>query len=113
MNKETALERVQQRLCGDYNDCGEELAVIETALKETDTLRVENQNLKRVINIIKTKLMYEVNPFDFMDYDTYEDYYQNYFEQSFEDEDGEGYPDWWLEKDEFALLNQFFRGKLK
>lgn len=33
MNKETALERVQQRLCGDYNDCGEELAVIETALK--------------------------------------------------------------------------------
>lgn len=113
MNKETALERVQQRLCGDYNDCGEELAVIGTALKETDTLRVENQNLKRVINIIKTKLMYEVDPFDFMDYDTYEDYYQNYFEQSFEDSDGEGYPDWWLEKDEFDLLNHFFRGKLK
>lgn len=113
MNKETALERVQQRLCGGYNDCGEELAVIETALKETDTLRVENQNLKRVINIIKTKLMYEVDPFDFMDYATYKDYYQNYFEQAFEDEDGEGYPDWWLEKDEFTLLNHFFRGKLK
>ena len=86
--------------------------------EKEDFSNVENainklSDYERAIAIIKNKLMYEVEPFDFMDYDTYEDYYQNYFEQSFEDSDGEGYPDWWLEKDEFTLLNHFFRGKLK
>lgn len=60
----------------------------------------------KAIKIIKNKLMYEIEPFDFMDYDTYEDYYQNYFEQRFEDEND--YPDWWLTKDEFNLLKEVF-----
>lgn len=68
----------------------------------------ENKYCKAV-KIIKNKLMYELEPFDFMDYDTYEDYYQNYFEQSFEDSDG--YPDWWLTKEEFELLKDVFGKK--
>ena len=60
----------------------------------------------KAIKIIKNKLMYEIEPFDFMDYDTYEDYYQNDFEQRYEDEND--YPDWWLEEDEFNLLKEVF-----
>lgn len=64
---------------------------------------------EKAIKIIKNKLMYEVEPFDFMDYDTYEDYYQNYFEQRYEEENN--YPDWWLTKEEFELLKSVFKGK--
>lgn len=65
----------------------------------------------KAIKIIKNKLMYELEPFDFMDYETYEDYYQNYFEQRYEDEND--YPDWWLTKDEFELLKDVFGKKYK
>ena len=71
----------------------------------------KDQKKLKAIKIIKNKLMYEIEPFDFMDYDTYEDYHQNYFEQRYEDEND--YPDWWLTKDEFELLKDVFGKKYK
>lgn len=65
----------------------------------------------KAVKIIRNKLMYEVDPFDFMDYETYEDYRINYFEQRFEDEND--YPEWWLEEDEFNLLKEVFARKLR
>ena len=59
-----ALERVSQRLCGDYNDCSHELAVIETTLNENIELKkcidligdIETNNKKlKVLEIIKEK----------------------------------------------------------
>ena len=65
----------------------------------------------KAVKIIRNKLMYEVDPFDFMEYETYEDYYQNYYEEIYESKYGEGYPNWWLEKDEFNLLKEVFGKK--
>lgn len=65
----------------------------------------------KAVKIIRNKLMYEVDPFDFMDYETYEDYRINYFEQRFEDEND--YPEWWLEEDEFNLLKEVFARKVR
>ena len=65
----------------------------------------------KAVKIIRNKLMYEVDPFDFMDYETYEDYRINYFEQRFEDEND--YPEWWLEEDEFNLLKEVFAKKVR
>lgn len=72
---------------------------------------MENNYLKyeRGIKIIKEKLMYEVEPFDFMDYETYEDYEAQYYEARFEENNGEGFPEWYLTKDEFELLKDLFK----
>ena len=83
--------------------------------KETNKIYVDEEELKefatdhKAIEILREKLMYEVDPFDFREYDTYEDYEQQYYEHRFDDPDGEGYPDWYLKKEEFELLKEKFR----
>lgn len=42
-------------------------------------------------------------------YDTYDDYRINNYEYEFDNPDGEGYPDWWLEKEEYELLKRVYK----
>lgn len=73
------------------------------------TSSMELIKCKKAVAILKEKLMYEVDPFDFRDYESYEDYEAQYYESRFEDPDDEGYPEWYLTKDEFELLKEMFR----
>ena len=45
---------------------------------------------------------------DIYGYETYQDYRINYYEEEMDANNGEGYPYWWLEEEQFNLLKKVF-----
>lgn len=79
---------------------------LDGSMKEYEIQEKINLALETIVD----KLRYEIDPFDFLDYETYQDYQLQYYEHQFDDPDGEGYPEWYLTKEQFETLTLLFKG---